>query len=327
MSIEEKQIAHMLTGKASQAEFIETLVGWMFSDAAMNTDGMYEASTRRVLWKFENNLALVIGTSFPLTLVHLDEEVTDSTPSRFLPTYLAKQWKRRAHANGWVLDKEQPAPDYSALPTPPDYGEIQEWIELLSTLFDTPELIIPWDYPWYHAPLDYGEEFYEDYADDLEEGQLDGRKMLVYLASSIEAGTLQAVSPWSINMVDGWEGLPYHCDLSRYLRVIQAIEESKLMIVDIDQHCAGCASGVYEQAIEQDPELEGKSIFRTFGQNSEYMFLGDGAIFIEATLPVDAPEKELKELFEREGLYMGLPDALPDWTPTGGVEYESGYLD
>ncbi len=78
---------------------------------------------------------------------------------------------------------------------------------------------------------------------------------------------------------------------------------------------------MYEWAIKEDPALEGKEIFRTWGQNSEYSWLGDGFIFVETYLNDDESEKRIKQAAEEEGLDMGLEDE--DWEPSGSFYYES----
>lgn len=318
MTVEQEKISHVLSGEASYAEFIDLISSWMYTDVAMYTEGMYEPTCRRVVFNFPNDLALVIGTGFPLTLVHMTEEVSESTLSSLLPKALSKQWLIRHYSNGWILEKEETHENV------PDFAEVAEWVEVLASFFGEPQLSLPWGNTWFDTPINDGEAFYEDYEEYLEEGELDARKLLFYVVSSIESGALQEVSPWNLEMVESWEMMPFHCDLKRYLRALDAVEEAKLMIIDVDQHCASCGIGVYEDAVKRDPELEGKAIFRTFGQNSEHFFLGDGFIFIEASLPERSPERELKQLFENEGIFLGLFEN-PQWQPTGEVEYQSIY--
>ena len=318
MTIEQEKISHVLSGGANSAEFIELISSWMYTDVAMSTEGMYEPTCRRVVFNFPNDFALVIGTGFPLTLIHMTEEVSELTLSTLLPKALSKQWIIRPYANGWTLGK-----DYTQ-EIAPDFDEVAEWVELLASFFGEPQLSLPWGDAWYDMPILEGTDFYEFYEEYLEEGELNAWRLLFYVASSIDSGELQEASPWKLEMVESWDMMPFHCDLKRYLRALDAVEAAKLMIIDVDQHCASCAVGVYEDAVKKDPDLEGKYIFSTNGQNTELSFLGDGYIFIEESLPDGAPERELKQFFENEGLPFGLSEN-PDWQPNGKFEYQSLY--
>lgn len=312
----EDKLPKVLAGGATHAEFIDALTAWFYELFATSTEGIEEAVARRAIWRFDNDLALVIGPLFSPALVHMTEEVSGETPIQFMPEELASSWSLKAYANGWGLKPYvDQVEDKRA-----DPAVLADWLERLTSLFGKPTLILPWDWYWFGLVTEDGTYYYDDqfYGED----ETNWHKVLFDIVSSIQSGELQKVSPWEIKVVEDMEHLPYHCDVSRYLRMIDKIKASKLLIVDLDQHCAGCTAGVEEWHAAQDPELAGKPVFRTFGQNSDLMYSGDGGVSLDVfiyDMDEETTDKFWKIVKEVE---LGGPNASVQ-TQLGGLEYES----
>jgi hypothetical protein len=299
-------------GTANKAESIHAVTQWLYTDVASSTEGMYEAVSRRVVWLYPDGYALAVGTSIKPVFYNTLEKIEPGTTIP-LPQSLQSQWGWHNPSNGWKY-----LPNSSEDISPSD---LETLVETFSKTHGTPDLVLPWGYIWTESVIDQGEDYYDWYADDLEEGEENAHEVMFHLATALMDGTLAANSPWKIVPLDEDAALPYYSDFSKFQRFINRVGEEKLAILDLDQHCAGCSSGTYEYAVKADPELEGKEIFRTWGQNSEYAWLGDGSIYVEAWINDEATERALKQIATEEGLDMDLDDE--EWAPTGSFEYES----
>lgn len=301
-----KTVEKAVAGEATKEEFIHAVTGWLTTELAEYTEGSYEAISRRVIWLFDEKWAIVYGSYFPLTVTHMDEEVTsETTPPIELPG-----WSYRKHANGWQHHLENS--DISE-------KDILHLIDALSKILGEPKLVLPWGYCWAD---NIAEEELDEYLEWGAEGSEELRTAMHALATSVgEPGSLAEVSPWELEKTDEAEWMPEFCDWSRFQRVTSAIEERKLMILNLDEHCAACGSNVYEWAVKDDPEMEGKRIFLTWGQNSQGTYLGDGSIYLEVYLDDEGDERAVKQIAADEGLDDQINEE--DWEPSGAWYYES----
>lgn len=305
MSTWETAVYKTLSGNGSKEDFVHTITGWLHTSITEYTEGSYEAISRRVTWLFPDGWAFVAATSCPLTLTHMTEEITSDTPA----PVRGEEWNFAVHANGWQLATS--GEDTSA-------SEILQRMESFSAEHGEPTLLLPWEYMWVEA---IAEESLEDYLEYKPEDEAELYTAMHALASAVMDGQVADLSPWAIEVTDPEDNMPAFCDWSRFQRVIAAISERKLMILNLDEHCAACSSGVYENAVKEDPELEGKRVFLTWGQNSQYMWLGDGRIFLDVYFSEEEDERAVKDLAVAEGIYELDPDE--EWEPSGSWYFES----
>ena len=301
------------SGTATKVEFVDAVTHWLGTSIAENTEGMYEAVSRRVIWVFPDNYVLAVGTNFDPTFYHLSEELTkdDVIP---LPQTLQKEWVFSNQSNGWTNSGLN-----SSFPTA---QQILTLIDLFTSKHGEPKIVLPWGYSWTESVVDQDEDYYNWCVDELAEGEENIRETMFHLVTALGEGKLAKASPWEFVATDDEEEwLSYYSDFAKFQRFIERVSEEKLAILDLDQHCASCSNGTYEYAVKEDPELEGKEIFRTWGQNSENMWLGDGSIFVDAFMNDEEVEKQLKIVAEEEGLDMGLDDE--EWSASGSFYYES----
>lgn len=298
-------------GTASQTEYIHAITHWLQSEIPQNTEGMYESISRRAVWVFPNNYAFAVGTNFNPVFYHLTMPISDESTLPF--DDFNSEWSYARQANGWRYD----GVGNSCLPP----EKIAHFIEIFTTKYGVPSLVLPWHTSWTEQITDQGEEYYEDWED--EPGSLNNlREMMYKLATMATNGTLVNHSPWSTQIVDEEEALSQYSDYSKFKKLVSVIEERKIAILDLDQHCSGCGSGTYEYAIQEDPELEGKPIFRTWSQNSEWMWLGDGSIFLEVYMDDEVAEKEIKKAALELGFDFDL-DENGEPEISGSISYES----
>lgn len=310
MSAWAQNIEKVKSGEASKVEFVHAITHWLTTEIADSTEGMGEAISRRVVWLFPDDYAVAVGANFSPAFYHLSKKL--SKDSRIpLPQSKSKNWRFSRQTNGWT---------YSALgngcPKPEDTVAL---VDMFTAMHGEPTLLLPWAYHWAEGITDQGEDFYDWNADEDEENI---REVMFELATAVVDEVVAEASPWECVLGGEDEGLSYHSDFSKFQRFIDRVSNEKIAILDIDQHCAACSSGTYEDAVASDPELEGKEVFRTWGQNSEGNWLGDGSVYMESGY-IDNPEfeKRLKQVAEEEGLDMGLSDR--NWEPTGNLFYES----
>lgn len=301
-------------GTSNKTEFTDAVTHWLGTEVAQFTEGRWEPVARRVVWLFNGGYALSVGTAYSPTFYHLTDLISESDQMP-IPQSMQTNWVYTHHANGWRYESGSG----SELPSA---ETIIKLLEMFSKHLGTPSILLPWGYIWTESILDQGEDYYLDWEDDVEEGEDNNHKTMVKMLGLLKDGTLEKASPWEFRFSEDEEaGLSKHCDFMRFERFTKRLSDEKIAVVDLDQHCAGCASGVYEYAVKEDPELEGKEIFRTWGQNSEYCWLGDGAIFFQTYLNDPEGERQIKEAAEAEGLYTGVYEE--DWEATGEFEYQS----
>ena len=298
----------VVNGTATKVEFVDAITFWLGTEIAESTEGMYEAVSRRVVWVFPDSYALAVGTNFDPVFYHLSEELSEGSPNP-LPETLQKDWLFSSKSNGW--SNIENGGDFPAAES------ILNLVELFAKTHGEPKVMLPWGYLWTDSIVDQADE--DDWSTD--EGEVDIQETMFHLATAETDGTLAKVSPWELESTDEDDGLSYYSDFSKFQRFIKKVSEGKIAILDLDQHCAGCCSGTYENAVQDDPELEGKEIFRTWGQNSENMWLGDGSICVEASIENPELEKQLLKVAKEVGLDMGIDDE--NWQASGSFAYES----
>jgi hypothetical protein len=298
-------------GTATRVEFVDAITHWLGTQIAESTEGMYEAVSRRVVWIFPDNYALAVGTNFNPVFYHLTEELTEISSSP-LPQGLQKGWHFYSKSNGWgKIDNGGVFPTAES---------ILNLVELFTKTHGEPRVILPWGYIWTDSIVEQSDE--DDWnTDEDQPEEEDIQETMFHLATATTDGSLIGTSPWELEVTDEVEGLSYYSDFSKFQRFIKKISESKLAILDLDQHCAGCTPGTYENAVKDDPELEGKAIFRTWGQNSENMWLGDGSICVEAWIDDAEIEKQLMRVAEEVGLVKRID--VENWVASGSFYYKS----
>lgn len=291
------------SGKANRVEFIDAISHWLGTAIAEDTEGMYEAISRRVVWVFPDDYAFAVGTYFASPVFyHLSKEVKygDIIP---MSESLQKDWTYSSHSNGWARNVVRRDINYF-----PTAQEILDLLELLSEEHGEPNLVLPWGSSWTDS-VHYSE------------GEDEIRETMFHLATAVLDGTLAKSSPWKLVTMHESDALSYYSDFSKFERFIEKVREQKLVILDLDQHCAACSSGTYEGAVKADPELEGKEVFTTWGQNSQGFWHGDGYICVDVDIENADVEKELTLLAEEVGLDMEFDDE--EWSPYGRFWYES----
>ncbi len=287
------------TGNANKVEFIDAISHWLGTAIADETEGMYEAVSRRVVWVFPDDYAFAVGTFFNPVFYHLSTEIKfgDVIP---LSESLQKDWTYSSQANGWaskVIGREFPKAQ-----------EILNLVELLTEAHGEPNLVLPWGSSWTDSV-------------HYEEGDEEIRETMFHLATAVLDGTLEKSSPWKMVKMHESDALSYYSDFSKFERFLEKVRDQKLVILELDQHCAACSSGTYDSAVKADPELEGKEIFTTWGQNSQGFWHGDGYICFDVEIENADVEKELTLLAEEIGLDMEFDEE--EWSASGRFWYES----
>ncbi len=310
-----ENLGKVLAGQASKVEFVDAVTRWLYTDIAEYTEGRHEAISRRAAWVFPNDYVFSVGSGFTAVFYPLEERVSESTIIP-IPGEIVAGWEYVERANGWgrsVPAGEAPSPE-----------EVVNLLEKLAAVHGEPELVLPWGYMWTESIIDQGSDYYEMYDNDYDDPETDNPYRTMFtLASAIVKEELVKFSPWKLTVQeDEMSFLSEHSHFMLLDKVFRHIDENNLMILDLDQHCAGCSSGTYEWAVKNNPALEGKAIFRTWGQNSQFMWLGDGSIYVEAFFEDDAAERVVKQYAYDIGLLSENPSDT-DWEPSSGFYFES----
>jgi hypothetical protein len=243
---------------------IEAITSWLESGPAESPEQYFESMGRRVLWAYPNGLTLTIGADINLTIASMSEQLS---PNTALPEICEPDnWVFLPHANGWASNQGY------------DAETLLEIIQALEELHGKPKLILPW-LNRAESTMDQEEEEFVDLdPDDESYNEYLGYYRLMNLANSED---IAFFSEWELSVVNDEDFLSPFTHFERYQRFTEKLEESKLVILDLEEHCSSCSSGVTEEAIKQDPELAGKPLFITWSQNSNFLVRPDGAINIE----------------------------------------------
>jgi hypothetical protein len=301
--------------KAKKEVVASALTGWLGTDIPDYTEGRWEAVCRRTTWLFPDGWGFSVGYGFKPVITHMTEKLSkdDGFP---MPKYFNKsEWEFFPHINGycWVASVE----------SVPDGKVLADLVDAFAVKHGKPGIIIPWSNPYAEMIVDQAEDYFEWHGEDLAEGKVNLHKIMFDLANIVtDVDVLNSKSPWNVVLGDEMEGLSEYSDFARFENFISMLEDNNVAILDLDQHCAARSSGTEEWAIKENPLLEGKPVFRTWGQNSQESWFGDGTIaWIEAWIEDAADEKRIKFYAEEAGLHTGIYEE--DWEPTGDFEYSS----
>ncbi len=296
-----------------RAEFVHFITSWMNAEPAEETEGMWASISRRAMWIFPDDYVLSVGANYDPVLYHIQEKLNSSME---IPVQGANpaDFKFHEYVNGWSY--QGVSGEFA------DGEEIVALIDLVSKSHGEPKLVLPWGDSWTHSIIDEGEDYF-DWQEDEDDDEPNAYKLMFDVANAFVYGELHKASPWEVlTPSDEGFGMSEHSDFNKFLRFVDRLIEEKVVIVDLDQHCAACGASTYEDAVNRDPELEGKKIFRTWGQNSQYSWLGSGYIEFETIVEDPQVEKILKEMAYEEGLDLGIK--APGWVPTGNFGFDSG---
>lgn len=302
--------------KPNKTVVVSAVTGWLGTEVANDTEGRWEAVSRRTAWLFPDGWGFTVGTGFKPIFTHTTEKLNDGTLFPMPEFFNKNEWIFVPHINGWCYSASTvdiPAPE-----------TIMSFIDAFALEHGKPELILPWFNSWSEMVVDQGEGYYEYYDEDGEgeDNFVNVYKTMYKMCTLIKDDVLEAKSPWVVVKGDETDGLSEHSDFMRFQRLVNKIDDNNIMILDLDQHCAGCAHGMEKWEIENNPALEGKPTFRTWGQNSQHSWFGDGTIFVEAyNIEDSVTERRIKHIAEEEGLHMGVYE--DDWEPSSDFDYSS----
>lgn len=309
-----EDVEKVLTMKEPSPDLIASAItGWLRTEIAQYTEGRHEAVSRRAVWLFPDGCGLTVGAGYKPVFFHMSEELSKEAVFPMPDYFNTKPWVFAPHVNGWFHN--------DSTVDVPDGKFLADLLEVLTVKHGEPELCLPWSWSWYDNILDNVDDYVE-WGMEPDEGDFNVREFMIKLVLMIKDGSFQKKSSWVINIGDETDWLSDYSDFIRFSKMLGKIEDESLMILDLDQHCAGCSAGTREWAEKDNPKLKGKDIFRTWGQNSEGSWFGDGTIRVEATWFEDAAtEKKIKFIAEELGLYTGIYE--DDWKACGDFEYWS----
>ena len=285
------------------ANLIEVLTHWFETGPAEDTEQYFESVGRRVLWVYPNGLTVTIGAEINLTIARIDVQLSESS---VLPEVCAEDnWDFLQHANGWASNHRY------------DKDTMLEIIQSLEDLHGKPKLILPWE----RRAENTSEEEEEDYVfPDPEDDNYNDYLDVYRLMNLVHSGDIVYFSEWELEVVFEDDHMNPFSHFEKYQSFTEALRESKLAVLDLEEHCSACSSGVTEMAVEEDPEMEGKPLFITWSQNSNGMVRPDGAINIEGhcwDADADTMEK-IKAIADGLGVPCEIGDGVlhfvsPDW--------------
>ena len=282
----------------SAADVIDALSAWLQSRASESVEQYHESVGRRLLWVFANGLTLTIGSEINLTLASLDKKITEE--SELPPVLEQKHWEYLPHANGWSINRWC------------NKFQLLEIVQALETLYGQAKAVLPWEKRAESAAEQEQDEFVFPNPTDDSEGYnsyLDLYRLLILVSTK----EIKYFSAWEIEITHEDSYLSMFSDLGKYRTFIGHLRESKLAILNLEEHCYSCSLGFAERAVEEDPELEGRPTFTTWSQNSNRIVRPDGAIKIEAHCrKADFETKQsIRRLAEETGLACELgPDSI-----------------
>ena len=310
-------VSKLVSLKKPNREVIASAVtGWLGTDIPTSTEGRWEAVSRHTSWLFPDGWSFSVGTGFKPVFTHLAEELKSDSVFPMPEYFNSKEWKFFPHINGWCwVECDTDVPSGS---------KIVELLDVFTVKHGKPELALPWFNSFGVFIVEQEADYFEWYGEDLDEGEPNLHKVMFDLATMVvDVELFQSKCPWRVVESDETSGLSYFSDFMRFDRFVDNLEANNVVILDLDQHCAACSHGVEEWAVNNNPALAGKATFRTWGQNSEGAWFGDGTIgYVEVyNIEDEVAEKRVKFYAEEEGLYTGIYDE--DWAPDGGFEFSS----
>mgnify|MGYP006272368513 CR=1 FL=1 len=310
--VDKAEVGKSFIENYGSADFIEALTNWFQTGVAEDTEMYFESVGRRVLWLYPNGLTLTIGAEINLTISSATEQLSEA--SELPPICEPDNWEFFDHANGWSSNQRY------------DKETILEIIQALEELYGKPRLIIPWENRAENTSDQDEEEFVSM---DSEEGTSDPYLDFYRLMKLVQDEDIHYFSEWESSVVFEEDYMSPYSHFEKYENFTDKLRESKLVILDLEEHCAACSNGVEEAAIKEDPELEGKPTFTTWSQNSTGMVRPDGAINIDAYCSADTDTmQKIKALADQEGVPCEIGEDVlyfvsPKWSPNS----TSGNLD
>ena len=302
--------------KPNREVVASAVTGWLGTDIASYTEGRWEAVCRRTSWLFPDGWCFSVGTGFKPVFTHLSEELKSDSAFPMPKYFNSKEWKFFPHINGWCwVDCETDVPSGA---------KIVEFLDVFTLKHGKPYVGMPWLETFGFYVVEQESDYFEWYEGELENGEANLHKVMFDLATIVtDVELFKSKSHWGVAEGDETLGLSYFSDFMRFDRFVGKLDENNVLFLDLDQHCAGCSHGFEEWALKDNPALEGKPTFRTWGQNSDGAWFGDGTIaWVEAHNIWDATvEKRVKFYAEEEGLYTGVYEN--DWEPSECFEFSS----
>lgn len=274
--------------KLSTKEWLALLGGWLESELTEDTEGTFQAVSRRYVFVFPSGLMLTVGTSIPLTVAGLHEELNENSLPKSLAS-LPLKWEYKRHANGFAAEGTTAA----------SLDEAEQILGALEADSGAPDLFLPWEgYQELLEEIEDDEDFEGAYGD--EEVEFAFYKLINLLYNN---DNLSDVSPWQLWLVGPDQMMSNFCSLSRFYRFIDDMEQDGKFRIFLEEHCAACYSGSNEQLIQDQPELAGAPVFITWGQNSHNNYLPDGSIYTgDQDYDEDWPMEYIRKLATKHGL-------------------------
>lgn len=259
------------------------LSGWVESSVAESNEMYAESLSRRVCWLFANNMVFCWGEySFSPALINITEKINEDDK----PSFLDSDWYYNERANSWDYDNDMDSSSVIAL------------VQTLTEAYGEPALLLPWERR-IESTIDEGEDAYS-YFEEYEEEYKDAEAMLK-ICGLVNDGLVAEVSPWNLQICYDEDYISEYSELGKYVDLISELENKKLAVLVLEEHCASCSRGMYESIVESDPELSGKPLFISWSQNSQYLVNPNGETnidlyFTEEEQPfIDLLEKMAKE--------------------------------
>ena len=258
------------------------LTGWLNTTLTAHTDGAGEAFSRRVVFLFNNDYTLTLGTGIRPTIARLSEEITGDLPIPF-NGMLTGSWDYSRAVNGWRRSEDLSNED------------LEKLLHMLGEeTGESPTLILPIESkleildeePWW----DEDDDYYPTWIRFLE---LFNEGNLQKTVDTLDLDTI---------VCDDTEYMSEFCDYSRFLRLTDKLEEDG-WFVNLDSHCAACSHGDREWWEKSNPDKTSAPTFQTNGQNSDISHLPDGTFW--AILYDVEEERFLKKLAHDFGLDVG----------------------
>jgi hypothetical protein len=280
-------VGKLYIASGGSARLIEALSGWLDTSVAEYAEMYADSLRRRITWLYPNKTSFTLGTNMQPTFAHVTEEWNENTPLPEL--FEPSNWIFAPHANGWQTNQ-----DYS-------FETLLEILQALEEMYGKPKLILPWE----DAVERVQYEDKEDIVYSDEESDPDGyadENGFYELSKFIAEDKLKYFSEWECEVCYGDEYVSEYSDYGRFDSFVSEIIDAKLVVPNLEEHCAACSHGVYDNAVKQDPQLEGKPVFLTWSQNSQGMVNPDGAISIDVWMEDEETAAKLEAIAKKHGL-------------------------
>jgi hypothetical protein len=263
---------------------LNALTGWLDTTITEYTEGASQAFGRRVVFLFNNDYTLTIGTGITPTIAHLNEEIPYDFPLPF-ESMLEENWDYSYRINGWSRKEKL------------SHEDLANFLLMLSEeTGEDPTLILPFEWK-----LEILEE--DPWWDEDDEDYPTWIKLLELFTDENKQKTADTIG-LSFIVCDDTEYMSEYCEYSRFERLTEKLEEEG-WFVNLDEHCAACSSGTRKWWQEENAENPYAPEFMTWGQNTQTSHLPDGTFWTEVYMDDEEHEKSLKKLAADFGLDVG----------------------